>query len=81
MMSVYPGEAASMITDPSNQDARTSDTALVEEALGAALDAHANGELAAPFGVDEVALRVARRRATRADIARTLRDRSGGTQI
>jgi hypothetical protein len=80
-MSVYPGEAASASTSPSHQDARTSDTALVEEALSAALDAHANGELAAPFGVDEVALRMTRRRATRADIARTLRDGNGCTQI
>jgi hypothetical protein len=49
-----------------------SDAALLEEALQQALDAHDAGLLAAPFGVDEVALRKARRRALRADIRRAL---------
>jgi hypothetical protein len=67
-MNVYPGEAMSD---------GTSDTGLVEDALDAALDAHADGKLAAPFGVDEVALRTARRRAARADIVRRLRATGG----
>ena len=50
----------------------TPTSALLEEALQDALDAHASGLLAAPFGVDEVALKRARRRALRADIRRLL---------
>lgn len=50
----------------------TSDSALLEEALRDALDAHAAGLLAAPFGLDGAALRRARRRALRSDIRRLL---------
>jgi hypothetical protein len=51
-----------------------SDTALLEDALQGAISAHAAGLLAAPFGVNEVALRRARRRAIRADAAQSLRE-------
>lgn len=44
-----------------------SDTALLEDALQDALEAHAEGLLAAPFGVDELALARARQRAAEAD--------------
>jgi hypothetical protein len=57
---------------PRQASARQSDAALLEEALQQALDAHKAGLLAAPFGVDEVALKRARRRALRADIRRAL---------
>jgi hypothetical protein len=49
-----------------------SDAELLEEALQDAVDAHETGLLAAPFGVDDVALARARRRALRADIRRQL---------
>jgi hypothetical protein len=49
-----------------------SDAELLEEALQDAIDAHHAGLLAAPFGVDDVALTRARRRALRADIRRQL---------
>jgi hypothetical protein len=76
-MSVYPGEAADTTIHPNHDDAGTSDTTLVEDALAAALDAHAAGKLAAPFGLDEVALSATRRRANRADIARRLSETHG----
>ena len=59
-------------SDPGQFDAPLSDSALLEEALQEALDAHAAGLLAAPFGVDELALKRARRRALRSDIKRLL---------
>jgi hypothetical protein len=51
------------------------DSALLEEALNDAVDAHDTGQLAAPFGVDEVALARARRRALRADLKRLIDSR------
>lgn len=57
---------------PKHTRSDRSDAALLEEALQQALDAHKAGLLAAPFGVDEVALKRARRRALRADIRRVL---------
>ncbi|ONI72706.1 hypothetical protein ALI144C_42590 [Actinosynnema sp. ALI-1.44] len=48
------------------------DAALLENALQAAVDAHAAGLLIAPFGVDETALKRARRRALRSDLRRLL---------
>lgn len=48
------------------------DTALLEEALQDAVDAHAAGLLAAPFGIDEVALWRARRRALHSDLKQLL---------
>jgi hypothetical protein len=50
-----------------------SDTALLEDALREALAAHAAGQLAAPFGLDEVALRKARREAARRDTKKLAR--------
>lgn len=64
---------------PVQQDAPASDSDLLEEALQDALDAHAAGLLAAPFGVDEVALRRARRRALHADIRRLLAEQDPGS--
>lgn len=51
-------------------DLHTSDSALLESALAEALDAHSAGLLAAPFGVDDVALARARRRALISDLMR-----------
>jgi hypothetical protein len=51
-----------------------SDTELLEAALRDAIDAHAAGLLAAPFGVDAVALARARQRALRSDMRRLLAD-------
>lgn len=76
--------AAQSGTEPVANDPDTSDSALLEEALQEAVDAHAAGLLAAPFGLDTVALARARRRALRADIRRRLaegaptRDRTTG---
>jgi hypothetical protein len=53
-------------------DANASDVALLAEALQDALDAQKEGRIVGPI-VDEVALRRARRRAFRADLARELR--------
>jgi hypothetical protein len=53
-------------------DVDASDVALLAEALQDALDAQKEGHLVGPV-VDEVALRRARRRAFRADLARELR--------
>lgn len=64
---------------PVQQDPPASDSDLLEEALQDALDAHAAGLLAAPFGVDEVALKRARRRALRADIRRLLAEQDPGS--
>jgi hypothetical protein len=55
-----------------------SDSALLEDALQEAIDAHAAGLLAAPFGVDEMALKRARRRALRSDIRRLLAQQEHG---
>jgi hypothetical protein len=76
-MSANQAERAGQSIHAGRQNVDMSDAALIEDALTAALDAHAAGKLAAPFGVDEVALRTAIRRATRADIARSLRAGSG----
>jgi hypothetical protein len=69
---------ASSANDHTSKRSRAahSDAALLEEALQQALDAHKAGLLAAPFGVDEVALKRARRRALRADIRRALSQQS-----
>lgn len=64
--------AAQSSTEPVASDPDTSDSALLEDALQEAVDAHAAGLLAAPFGLDTVALARARRRALRADIRRQL---------
>lgn len=61
-------------------DPDVSDTALLAEALQDALAAHAAGLLAAPFGVDVVALARARRRALRSDIRRLLADQQSNEQ-
>lgn len=53
------------------------DAALLAAALGDALAAHASGELAAPWGVDEVALQRAERRARRRDAAQATRRNLG----
>jgi hypothetical protein len=66
-------------SEPVQRDSPASDSELLEDALQEALDAHAAGLLAAPFGVDEVALKRARRRALRADIKRLLAMHDSGT--
>lgn len=58
---------ADQANEGASSDADMSDTALLEEALQDAIDAHSAGLLAAPFGVDAVALARARRRAAVAD--------------
>jgi hypothetical protein len=66
-------------TSPSLPYAGPSDSALLEIALQEAIDAHAAGILAAPFGVDDLALIQARHRAGRSDMRRLLtEDRSNG---
>lgn len=60
-------------TDPDSFDDGTSDVDLLEEALQDAIAAHDAGLLAAPFGVDAVALARARRRAALADADRRAR--------
>jgi hypothetical protein len=57
---------------PAHAATGQSDTDLVTDALRDAVAAHEAGELAAPFGLDEIALRRARRRALRSDIARQM---------
>jgi len=57
---------------PPSPDTGMTDSALLEDALSEAVDAHSAGRLAAPFGVDEIALARARRRALRADIRRLI---------
>jgi hypothetical protein len=57
---------------PPSPDTGVSDSALLEDALSEAIDAHSAGRLAAPFGLDEIALARARRRALRADIKRLI---------
>lgn len=64
------GEDTSGGDEPSNQD-------LLAEALQDAMDAHDAGLIVGP-GVDEVALRRARRRALRAETAHVLRTRASG---
>jgi hypothetical protein len=78
---MFPETPAQGLSDATSEEsgsvpteADTSDTALLEEALQAAVDAHAAGLLAAPFGVDEIALKRARRRALRSDLRRLLAD-------
>lgn len=66
---------------PTVPESGLTDSALLEEALQAALDAHQAGLLAAPFGVDEVALKRARRRALRADIRRLLSAQQPETDV
>lgn len=56
----------------SGEEVELSDLALLGSALQDAMDAYRSGVLAGP-GVDETALRRARRRAVRADAARALR--------
>jgi len=60
------------LSDPAcvSPDTGMTDSALVEDALSEAIEAHDAGLLAAPFGLDEVALARARRRALRADLKR-----------
>lgn len=72
MVDDSPAQSRQDQSAPVQQDAPASDSDLLEDALQEALDAHAAGLLAAPFGVDEVALKRARRRALRADIKRLL---------
>lgn len=67
-----PVEPMPETDDSTLTEADMSDTALLENALQEAVDAHAAGLLAAPFGVDETALRRARRRALRSDLRRLL---------
>ncbi|TCO47985.1 hypothetical protein [Actinocrispum wychmicini] len=67
-----PGEPESDASESLPIEADMSDSALLEHALQAAVDAHAAGLLAAPFGVDETALKRARRRAFRSDVRRLL---------
>jgi hypothetical protein len=67
-----PSDAMSEESGSAPIETDMSDTALLEEALQAAVDAHAAGVLAAPFGVDELALKRARRRALRSDLRRLL---------
>lgn len=57
---------------PPSPDTGMTDSELVEDALNEAVDAHSAGLLAAPFGIDEIALARARRRALRADIKRLM---------
>lgn len=52
------------------EDELMSDSALLEDALVSAVDAHTAGLLLAPFGVDELTLSRARRRALRSDLRR-----------
>jgi hypothetical protein len=60
---------------PPTPETGMSDGALLEDALSAAIEAHRAGHLVAPFGIDEVALTRARRRALRADIKRLIQHR------
>lgn len=64
-------------SEPASVDSSTSDVALLEEALQEAIDAHEAGLLAAPFGVDAVALARARRRAALADQRRQIERQPG----
>jgi len=56
------------VSEPPEAD--MSDSTLLEDALHKAIDAHDAGLLAAPFGVDEMALTRARRSAVRSELKR-----------
>lgn len=66
------GQIDPYLLDPAcvSPDTGMTDSALVEDALSEAIEAHDAGILAAPFGLDEVALARARRHALRADLKR-----------
>jgi hypothetical protein len=66
--------------EPAGSDADTSDAALLEEALQDAIKAHSAGLLAAPFGLDAIALARARRHAAFADQRRRTELRPGDSR-
>jgi hypothetical protein len=70
-------DADANLSDPACVSPETgmTDSALLEDALNEAVEAHEAGQLAAPFGLDEVALARARRRALRADLKRLIDSR------